>query len=341
LLFRIRRAKPQDGAVLYSAISRRGILGAGFALATPALLPHIAHASVWPDKSMRLIVPVAAGGSQDIVARLLARQLGDALGQNMLVENLPGAGSNIGYEAAARARPDGYTLLAGSDSLSINPALFGRLNFDPLKDFAPVLPGVRVPQILVVRADAPPRDLAGFIEAARGGNVAVGTPGNGSLSHLVGELTQQATETRWTHVPYKGGALAVNDLLGGFLQGVWINIGAVTDHVRSGRLRGLAVSSASRTAALPEVPTLEEAGLRGLVATGWHGLVGPAGLDPAIIARLNAEGRRAMARPDVAERLSGLGVEPLDEAPEALGARIAADATRWAALVARAGIRPD
>jgi tripartite-type tricarboxylate transporter receptor subunit TctC len=290
---------------------------------------------------VRVIVPVAPGGSQDIVARLLARHLGEALGQNLLVENLPGAGSNIGYDAAARAKADGYTLLAGSDSLSINPALFERLNFDPLKDFTPVLPGVRVPQILVVRADAAPRDLADFTDMARHGNVAVGTPGNGSLSHLVGELTQQATEARWTHVPYKGGALAVNDLMGGFLQGVWINIGAVTDHVRGGRLRGLAVSSASRAAVLPDVPTLEEAGLRGLVATGWHGLVAPAGLDPAIVARVNAEGRKVLFRPEVAERLAGLGVEPLDEAPEALAARMAEDAARWAAVVKRAGIRPD
>jgi tripartite-type tricarboxylate transporter receptor subunit TctC len=327
--------------VANSALSRRGFLGAGLMLATPALLPRPARAAAWPEHPLRLIVPVAPGGSQDIVARLLARHLGEALGQNLLVENLPGAGSNIGYDAAARARPDGYTLLAGSDSLSINPALFERLSFDPLKDFAPVLPGVLVPQILVVRADAATRDLGAFVDAARRGPVAVGTPGNGSLSHLVGELTQQATETRWTHVPYKGGALAVNDLMGGFLQGVWINIGAVTEHVRSGRLRGLAVSSASRAAALPDVPTLEEAGLRGLVATGWHGLVAPAGTDPAIIARLNAEGRKVLFRPDVAERLSSLGVEPLDEAPEALAARMAEDATRWAAVVKRAGIRPD
>jgi len=198
-----------------------------------------------------------------------------------------------------------------------------------------------VPQILVVRTDAPARDLDGFMVQARGGNVAVGTPGNGSLSHLVGELMQQATEARWTHVPYRGGALAVNDLLAGHLQGVWINIGAVADHVRGGRLRGLAVSSASRAAALPEVPTLEQAGLRGLVATGWHGLVGPAGLDPAVVARLHAEGSAAMRRPELAERLAGLGVEPLDEPPEALGARIAEDVVRWAAVVKRAGIRAD
>ena len=319
-------------------ISRRMALGAALALAVPAAR---AHAATWPERGLRLIVPVAAGGSQDLVARLLARALAEPLGHAVTVENLPGAGSNIGYEAAARARPDGYTLLAGSDSLSINPALFPRLAFDPLKDFAPVLPGVRVPQILVVRTDAPARDLDGFVAQARGGNVAVGTPGNGSLSHLVGELMQQATEARWTHVPYRGGALAVNDLLAGHLQGVWINIGAVADHVRGGRLRGLAVSSASRAAALPEVPTLEQAGLRGLVATGWHGLVGPAGLDPAVVARLHAEGSAAMRRPELAERLAGLGVEPLDEPPEALGARIAEDAVRWAAVVKRAGIRAD
>ncbi|MCG7364351.1 tripartite tricarboxylate transporter substrate binding protein [Roseomonas sp. ACRSG] len=324
-----------------SAMSRRGFLGASLMLAAPALLPRTAHAVTWPERPVRLIVPVAPGGSQDIVARLLARHLGEALGQNLLVENLPGAGSNIGYDAAARARPDGYTLLAGSDSLSINPALFERLSFDPLKDFAPVLSGVRVPQILVVRTDAAPQDLGAFVDSARQGPVAVGTPGNGSLSHLVGELMQQATETRWTHVPYKGGALAVNDLMGGFLQGVWINIGAVTDHVRSGRLRGLAVSSASRAAVLPDVPTLEEAGLRGLVATGWHGLVAPAGLDADIVARLNAEGRKVLFHPEVAERLASLGVEPLDEAPGALAARMAEDTSRWAAVVKRAGIRAD
>lgn len=319
-------------------LSRRALLGTGLALGLPMASPR---AAAWPERGLKLIVPVAAGGSQDIVGRLLARALGEPLGHAVTVENLPGAGSNIGYEAAARARPDGYTLLAGSDSLSINPALFPRLGFDPLRDFAPVLSGVRVPQILVVRADAPARNVEDFVAQARGGNVAVGTPGNGSLSHLVGELMQQATEARWTHVPYRGGALAVNDLLAGHLQGVWINIGAVTDHVRGGRLRGLAVSSATRAAALPEVPTLEQAGLRGLQATGWHGILAPAGLDPAIVARLNSEGRRAMRRPDLAERLASLGVEPLDEPPEALGARIAEDAARWAVVVRRAGIRAD
>ncbi len=306
--------------------------GSARAQATPA---------AWPEHPVRIIVPVAAGGSQDIVARLLARHLADALGQNVVVENQPGAGSNIGYEHAARSRPDGYTLLAGSDSLSINKSLFPRLNFDPVADFAPVARAVRVPQILVVRADHPARGLEDFLRLARRGSVAVGTPGNGSLAHLLGEVVQEASEARWTHVPYRGGALAVNDLLGGSLQGVLINIGAVTEHVRAGRLRGLFVSSGQRTLALPEVPTLAEAGIRGAEAVGWHGLVAPAGTDPAIVKRVNAETARVLARPEVAERVAALGLEPVDEPPEALGALIRADAERWAAVIRRARVQPD
>lgn len=194
------------------------------ALLSATLLAKAAQAqAVWPERPVRLVVPVAAGGSQNIVARLLARGLTEALGQNVLVENQPGAGSNIGYEQVARARPDGYTLLAGSDSLSINRALFPRLRFDPVADFAPVARAVRVPQILVARADSPARTLAEFVALGRRGAVAVGTPGNGSLAHLLGEVVQAAAELRWTHVPYRGGAVAVNDLLGGSLQGVLIN----------------------------------------------------------------------------------------------------------------------
>ncbi len=316
---------------------RRSLLALATAsLATPAL------AQAWPaERSIRIIVPVAAGGSQDIVARLLARHLTDALGQNVVVENQPGAGSNIGYEAASRARPDGYTLLAGSDSLSINRTLFPGLGFDPVEGFAPVARAVRVPQILVVRADSAAGSLEDFLAATRRGPVAVGTPGNGSLAHLLGEQIQAAAEVRWTHVPYRGGALAVNDLLGGSLQGVIINIGAVTDHVRAGRLRGLFVSSAGRAQGLPEVPTLAEAGMTGGEAVGWHGIVAPRGTDPAIVERLNAAIGQMLARPEVAERVAALGLEPVNESPEALGALIRADAERWAVTIRRARIQPD
>jgi tripartite-type tricarboxylate transporter receptor subunit TctC len=315
---------------------RRSLLALAASLATPAF------AQGWPaGHSIRIIVPVAAGGSQDIVARLLARHLTEALGQNVVVENLPGAGSNIGYEAASRTRPDGHTLLAGSDSLSINRTLFPGLGFDPVEAFAPVARAVRVPQILVVRADSAAQSLEDLLAAARRGPVAIGTPGNGSLAHLLGEQIQSAAEVRWTHIPYRGGALAVNDLLGGSLQGVVINIGAVTDHVRAGRMRGLFVSSGERTKGLPEVPTLAEAGITGAEAVGWHGIVAPRGTDPAIIARLNTAIAQILAKPEVAERLAALGLEPVKESPEALGTLIRADAGRWAETIRRARIQPD
>lgn len=314
---------------------RRSLLAAlpALSLATPALAA--------PDRPIRLIVPVAPGGSQDIVARLFARHLGPVLGQNIVVENHPGAGSNIGYALGARARPDGLTLVAGSDSLSINRSLFRNMGFDPVEDFAPVAQATSVPQILVVRADSPIRDLAGFVAASRAEPLAVGSPGNGSLSHLLLEVLQQASETRVIHAPYRGGALALVDLMGGSLQGVMINIGAITDRVRAGQLRGIAVSTAQRAAALPDVPSFAEAGFAGVAVAGWHGLVAPRGTDPAVVARLHTALVQVLALPEVAERLHALGIEPVIEPPEALGTRLREDAARWEAVIRRTGMRPD
>jgi len=309
-------------------------------LALPALLlPSLALAQA--DRPIRLIVPVAPGGSQDIVARLIARHLGPALRQNIVVENHPGGGSNIGYELGIRARPDGLTLIAGSDSLSINQGLFRRLAFDPVEDVAAVAQVTSVPQILVVKADFAAGSLGDFVALSRSGPLAIGTPGNGSLAHLLIELLQQTTETRWTHAPYRGGALAVNDLLGGSLQGVMINIGAVTQHVQSGRLRGLAVSTGARTQALPEVPTLAEAGLRNIAVAGWHGLVAPRGTDPAIITRINQAVGEVLRIPEVRDHLAALGIEPVDAPPESLATKLREDAARWAPLVRRTGMQPD
>lgn len=310
-------------------------------LSAPLFAPWAAPALAQSDRSIRLIVPVTPGGSQDIVGRLIARHLGPALGAQIVVENHPGAGSNIGYELVARARPDGLTLLAGSDSLSINKGLFRRLSFDPVEDFAPVAQATSVPQILVVRADSPATSFADFVARSRTSPVAVGTPGNGSLSHLLVELIQQATETRWTHAPYRGGALAVNDLLGGSLQGVMINIGAVTQHVQSGRLRGLAVSTGTRTAALPEVPTLIEAGLAGVDVAGWHGIVAPKGTDPAVVTRINQAVGQVLQVAEVRERLTALGIDPVDQSPEALAAKMREDAARWASVIQRTGMQAD
>ena len=313
----------------------RRILLAGL----PALLatPALAQA----ERPIRLIVPVAPGGSQDIVARLFARHMSPALGQQVVVENLPGAGSNLGYEAVVRARPDGLTIGAGSDSLSINRSLFPRLGFDPVADITPIAQASIVPQIMVVDYRSPARSLADFYSLARREALAVGTPGNGSLSHLLQQVLQDAGEVSWTHVPYRGGALALNDLMGGSLQGVMINIGAVAEHVRAGRLRGIAVSSPGRAAALPDVPTFTESGLRGADAVGWHGLFGPKGMAPELVARLHGALVSALRVPEVAQRLAALGIEPTEAPPEALGARLVADADRWAVLIRRAQLRPE
>jgi tripartite-type tricarboxylate transporter receptor subunit TctC len=315
--------------------TRRTLLGA--LLALPAIRAAQAQ---WPDRPIRLIVPVAPGGSQDLVARLSARTLSEALGQIVQVENLPGGGSNIGYAAAARAAPDGHTLLAGADTLSITGAVTPRLAFDPL-GFAPVHRTVRVPQIMVVRADHPAADFHAWVATARRAPPAVGSPGNATLAHLLVEQLSRATDANWTHVPYRGGALAVNDLLGGQLQGVMINIGAVTEHIRQGRLRALLVSGEARAIAAPLVPTLAELGLGDVTAIGWHGLVAPGGTDPTILRRLNAASRAGVRRPEIAERLAGLGVEPTDEPPEVLGAAMRADALRFAEVVRRHGVRAD
>lgn len=322
---------------------RRHLLAA---LPMPALSglarPAIAQpAAPWPNRSVRIVVPVAAGGGQDIVARLTARHLTDALGQNVVVENQPTAAGNVAFEAVARARPDGYMLLAGSDSLSINGSLFTRLGFDPVADFAPVVQTVRAPLAMAVRTDGGDASLPALIARARRGPVAVGTNGNGTLGHLAGEVIQDSVDTRWTHIPYRGGALAINDLLGGTLDAVIVYVAAVADHIRSGRMRGIGISSAARSAHLPDVPTLLESGIAGGEIVGWNGLAAPHGTDPAIIARLNREVRAGFARPELAARVATFGLEPADLPPEALGARIRADAERWGAIIRRSRIQPD
>ncbi|HYZ32809.1 MAG TPA: tripartite tricarboxylate transporter substrate-binding protein [Crenalkalicoccus sp.] len=327
---------------------RRHLLGL---MAAPPLLASrlswagdgSAGAAPWrPSRPIRLIVPVTAGGSQDAVARLLSGPMSDMLGQSVMVENLPGGAGNIGFQVVARARPDGYTLLAGSDGLSINKSLFPRLDFDPVEGFAAVSWVVRVPQMLVVRADSPwaAEGLAAFLRDARREAPTVGTTGVGSLAHLLGEEIQDATGIRWIHVPYRGGAPAVTDVLTGATDAALVNIGAASGQVQAGTLQGLFVSSAQRVEALPEVPTMIEIGLLQGAVVGWHGIVAPVGTAPAILAALDAAVQAALARPEVAARLTALGVEPVSEPPERLAALIRSDAERWRAVIRRAGIAP-
>ncbi len=313
---------------------RRHILTA--VLASPA----VAQVD-FPERPPRIIVPAAAGGSQDSVARLLARFMAAPLGRPIIIENRAGAAGNIGFELVARARPDGLILAAGSDNLSINKALFPGLSFDPVEDFAPVAQATQVPQILVVRADSPSADLAGFLARAGREPLAVATGGNGSLAHLLQALLQELTGRRWSHVPYRGGVPALNDLLAGAVDAMMGNIGAVAEQVGAGMLRGLAVSSPGRVAALPMVPSFSELGLGDAEVVGWHGLVEPRGTPQAVVARLYAALLEALRVPQLRIRLDHLGISPSEAGPEALGQRMADDARRWQLLVSQAGLRPD
>ena len=316
---------------------RRALLGVAGLLA----LAPVARAQPWPDRPIRFIVPVSPGGSVDPLARLIGRHLGDALGQPVVVENHAGAGGNIAFEMVARARPDGNTLLVGWDSLAINPAIFPRVEYDPLRDFAPIIQTVRTAQLLVVRTGLGVESLAGFLALARRRPVTIGSPGNGSIGHLASALLRARAGAEWTHVPYRGGGPALADLIAGHIDAVSLTLPAATEHVRAGRIRAVAVTTAARSPALPEVPTLAESGFPGFEVTSWQGLLAPAGTDAAVLRRLNAEVARILALPDVLAQLAAQGFEPIGGAPGVLAARLAADVPRWPGVVQLAGAKVD
>jgi tripartite-type tricarboxylate transporter receptor subunit TctC len=324
---------------------RRALLlaTAGGALAAPRAPAQAQTGGAWPSRPVRIIVPVPPGGSVDALARILARHLGDALGQPVVVENHGGAGGNIAFEMVANARPDGHTILAGWDSVAINPSLYRGLAWDPLRSFTAIVQSVRAAQILVVRNALPAASLAEFMALAKAGPVSVGTPGNGSIGHLaLVLLTARAPEAQAiTHIPYRGGGPAITDLLAGNIDALSLTLAAVTQHVRGGRMRAIAVSTAARAPALPEVPTVAEQGFPGYDVVSWQGLLAPAGTDPEAVARLNREVNRVLALPEVAQQLMGMGLEPIGGAPAVLGALLAADVARWPEVVRGAGVRLD
>lgn len=310
--------------------------------ATPDAPARPGGGGAWPRRAVRLIVPLAPGGSVDALARLLARPLTDALGQSVVVENHPGAGGNLAFELVANATPDGHTVLVGWDSVAINPALYPRVPYDPLRDFVPVVQTVRAAQALVVRPDLPAGSLTEFLALSGRRRVSLGSPGNGSIGHLASELLRSRAGGEWTHVPYRGGGPASADLLAGNLDALFLTLAAVIEHVRAGRMRALAVSTAARSAALPEVPTVAEAlGLADYDLVSWQGLLAPAGTDGTVVARLNRETNRALADSALSARLAAQAMEPAGGPPEAFAALLRADVARWPALVRAAGARPD
>jgi tripartite-type tricarboxylate transporter receptor subunit TctC len=298
----------------------------------------------YPSKPLKLIVPFPPGGSTDILARALGHQLSEQLSQPVLIDNRPGAGGSIGAEAAAKAAPDGYTIMMGHlGTLAVNVGIYKHLPYDPVKSFAPVCLMAIVPSVLVVNPKLPVANVSELIAYGKKhpGKLTYGSAGLGSTSHLTTEYFKLATGLDILHVPYKGVGPMLTDLVSGQLSMGLNGAPAVMPHVTSGRLRALAVSSLVRLPSLPEIPTLDESGLKGFEANGWYGIVAPAGTPAAIVRKLNSEIRTVMGTDELRERLDAEGAIPAGGMPEEFGAFIASEIVRWGAVLKRAGIEPQ
>ena len=299
-----------------------------------------AAAQPFPSKPVRIIVPFSPGGVADSSARVISDKLGARLGQSVVVENRPGASGNIGTQQVAAAAPDGYTLLLGFDgTMVVNPHVYAKLPFDTLRDFAPVTKLGDATLILVAHPSVPAKDLREFLTIAKTQNFSYGSAGTGSTPHLAGELLAQRTGIALTHVPYKGGGQAMGDVVGGQIPLVFTAIATAQQFVRSGKLKGLGVSSARRSGSLPDVPTFVESGLEGFVVDSWVGILAPAKTPPPVVARLQKEIAAVLAEPETRERYATLGIEPVANAPEQFAEQIRADLARWEKVVRQAGIR--
>ncbi len=300
-----------------------------------------ALAADYPTKPIRFIVPYAPGGGADAVARILGRRVGESLGQSILVENKGGAGSIVGTDLVAKAAPDGYTLLLGqSGPISINPAVYKSLPYDPVKDFTPVVMTNSYPYVLVVNGKSGVNTLQEFVAAAkaRPGSMNYGTTGVGAANHLMSELFSRKAGIKMTHIPYRGTALAVADVVAGQISMVFGDPVSVLPHMRSGTLRALAVSSPRRSPVAPEVPTLMESGFPDLEAVAWHGILVPAKTPPEIVKLLNAEVVKALRDPEIKDMLSKQAMSPVGDTPAEFAAFIQKDIATWKVVAADANV---
>lgn len=319
---------------------RRALMALG-ALGVGPLLQSVHAQAGYPQRPIRLVVPSAAGGGPDLICRMLAQELGPALGQTVVIDNKPGAGGAIGMQETARAAPNGYTLgYANVVTLAINRALYDRLPYDP-DGFTPVALIGTVQNALVVRNDLPVRTVAELIAYARSrpGRLNMGSAGNGTTGHLGGELFKTLTGTYMVHIPYRGSPAAIQDLLAGNIDLMFDNLSSIGTHIRAGRVRALGVSGIRRSPLFPEVPSIQEAGVKDYETTAWGGIVGPAGLATEIVARLNSEINRALVR--LREAYGQIAVETLPSSPEQIMDMARREMPRWAEVIRRAGIRPD
>ena len=297
----------------------------------------------FPNRPVRVIVPQPPGASTDLTARLVAQKLADALGQPVIVDNRPGAGSIIGTDLVAKATPDGYTLLVVASSITINPSLHPNLAFNPLRDLAPITQLSAFPNMLTVHPSLPVKTVADLIAVAKAqpGKLNYGSSGTGTGTHLSAELFKYMTGVSMVHIPFKGGGQAVTALIGGQVQLNFATIPSVLPHVRSGKLRAVAVTTVKRSAAVPDIPTIAESGLPGYDHGPWNGLLAPAKTPAAIIARLNTEAAKAMQSAEMKTVLNTEGAEPVGNSPQAFGAILREETAKWAQVIKAAGIKAD
>ena len=302
-----------------------------------------AYAQSYPDHPLRLVVPFATGGTSDILGRLIAPGLWNALGQPVVVDNRPGAGSNVGTEIVAKAAPDGYTLLMATPALASNPALYGKVNYDPVASFAPVTLLAEIPVVLVVHPGMPAQSVRELIALAKShpGKLNFGSSGNGGIGHLVGELFKSSTGVNMVHVPYKGNGPALIDLMSGVLNLTFTDIAGGSPYIKAGKMRPLALTSARRSAMVPEVPTMIEAGVAGFEASTWFAIFATAQTPATVVNRLNAEIVKVLRAPDLRDRLTGLGCEVVGNRPEELAAFLKAEIAKWSKVVRDSGARID
>jgi tripartite-type tricarboxylate transporter receptor subunit TctC len=303
-----------------------------------------AAAQGYPAKLVRIVVPFPPSGGSDVIARIFVPKFAEGLGQQLLVDNRSGANGNVGTEIVARAAPDGYTLLFnGSGTLAINPSLYEKLAYDPVRDFAPISLVVLQPHVLVVHPSVPAKSVKELIALAQAqpGKLNFASSGSGSLAHLAGEMFKMMARVEMVHVPYKGAAPSLVDLVAGQVHLVFSSSPSVMPHVKASRLRGLAVTTAKRVVAMPELPTIVESGLPGFIVTGWYGLLAPAGTPGNIIARLNSDIVSTLRQPDVRQKLVDLGLEVETSAPQGFGDFIKAEIAKYAKVVRSANVRVD
>ncbi len=299
--------------------------------------------SRYPSRPVRVIVPYSAGGSSDATARILGQKLGDMFGQQFVIDNRPGAAGSLGREIVAKATADGHTLLVGDSPHTINVHVLKHVPYDPIRDFTPVTLLATAPQVLVVHPGFAAKTLKAFVAAAQAqpGRFNYGSGGSGAVTHLTGELFKLATGVNIVHVPYKSIALASADVMGGQIQVAFPTTPGVVPHARAGRLRALAITSAARSTALPDVPTFDESGVAGMIVTNWFGVFGPARLPAGVLARLHQTVIGAMQAPDVREKFRNLSLDITTSTPGEFETHLKSELEKWGRVVRAAGIRPD